>query len=83
MPNALSIKAKLDALCLKVKTMLLTEYDEKYTMELFRKEAREEAQDKVCALISKLLSLGRLDDIARATSDHAARDRLYEEFGLT
>ena len=58
--------------------MLLTEYNETETMELFK----EEGMNLVSALIQKLLDLGRTEDVARVTSDPAYRDKLIAEFKL-
>ena len=58
--------------------MLLTEYNEAETMELFK----EEGMNLVSALIQKLLDLGRTEDVARVTSDPAYRDKLIAEFKL-
>ena len=45
--------------------------------------ARAEGEDKLGQLISKLLSLGRNQDAARAAADPAYREQLYTEFGIT
>ena len=58
--------------------MLLTEYNEAETMELFK----EEGMNLVSALIQKLLDLGRTEDVARVTSDPAYRNKLIAEFKL-
>ena len=66
--------------------MLLTEYNEAKTMELFKEEGRAEGrmegEARLSALITRLISLGRTDDIAKAASDQTYRNRLYEEFSL-
>ena len=60
--------------------------DEAKTMELFKEEGRVEGWMKgtvqLSALISKLIALGRNDDIARVVSDPEYRDKLYAEFGM-
>ena len=67
---------------MEVKRMLLTEYNETKTMEMFKNEGREEGENKLGTLITKLISLGRTDDVAKAASDPAYRDRLYSEFSM-
>ena len=62
--------------------MLLTEYDEAKTMELFKEEGREEGADMPGALITKLKDLGRTDDAFRAAADSAYRKQLYKDFQL-
>ena len=78
--------------------MLLTEYNEARQMELFREEGREEGlkeghreglregqqkgQNMLAALISRLLSLGRTEDVARSASDPEYREKLFEEFKI-
>jgi predicted transposase YdaD len=82
----------------EVKKMLLTEYNETQTMELFKEEGREEGriqgraegravgraegETKLGILINKLMALGRIGDIEKAATDPASRDRLYTEFGM-
>ena len=44
--------------------------------------AEERGEDKLGTLISKLISLGRTDDVSRAASDKNARAVLYAEFGM-
>lgn len=66
--------------------MLLTEYNEAKTMELFKEEGRIEGKvegmELATTLIRKLLDLGRTDDVARVTVDPAYRDKLLAEFRL-
>ena len=42
----------------------------------------QRGEDKLGTLISKLISLGRTDDVSRAASDKNARAVLYAEFGM-
>ena len=67
--------------------MLLTEYNEAKTMELFkeegRMEGRAEGENRLGALISKRMSLGRTDDIAKVIADPGYRGQLYREFGMS
>ena len=74
--------------------MLLTEYDEAQTLELFKAEAREEGfkqgyeegfkqgENLLGALIMRLIDAGRSDEIPRAVSDPLFKKKLYAEFGL-
>ena len=43
---------------------------------------KSEGEDKLGILISKLISLGRTDDVSKAASDKSARAALYAEFGM-
>ena len=49
--------------------------------EWVRKERQEEA-DRVGALMSKLLSLGKTDEAMKASSDPVFRDQLYKLYNL-
>ncbi len=74
----------------EVKKMLLTEYNETQTMELFKEEGREEGraegraegETKLGILINKLMAAGRISDIEKAATDPMSRDHLYAEFGM-
>ncbi len=83
MPDDFQIKPYLEANRVEVKRMLLTEYNEAKTMELFKEEGRAEGENRLGALISKLMSLGRTDDIAKVVSDPGYRSQLYREFGMS
>ena len=86
MPEDFLIKPWLEANRVGVKKMLLTEYNEAKTMELFREEGRAEGQArgmaKLAQLMKELFSQGRTADAERAASDEAYRARLLEEFGI-
>jgi len=95
---------KRAALCLSganregVKRMLLTEYDEAKTMELFkeegraggRAEGRAEGREqgftlgiaRLAQLMAKLFSQGRSADAERAANDEDYRNQLFEEYGI-
>ena len=70
--------------------MLLTEYNEAEQMELFREEGRaegraegrSEGEHRLAGLVAKLVSSGRITDVARASTDAAYREQLYREFGI-
>ena len=87
MPRDYQIRPFLEANRVEVKKMLLTEYDEAKTMELFkeegRAEGRAEGERRLNSLIALLLKQHRLEDIARATADPDYREKLYGEFGLS
>ena len=102
MPGDFLIRPYLEANRVEVKKMLLTEYNETRTMEMFKKEGREEGriegrkegriegreegrgegEARLGTLITRLISLGRTDDIAKAASDPVFRGKLYAEFGM-
>ena len=60
----------------------LTEYDEEATMEMLKRDAREEGENLVVTLMQKLYGAGRAKDAERAASDEAYRIELYKEFNL-
>ena len=86
MPDEFIIKPFLEAHRAEVKGMLLTEYNEAKTMELFKEEGRIEGKvegiELATSLIRKLLDLGRTEDVARVTVDPVYRDKLLAEFRL-
>ena len=86
LPDASIIKPYLSAHKAEVKNMLLTEYNETETMELFkeegRAEGRQEGEDRLGALIARLISANRTGDITRAVSEPDYRKQLYAEYGL-
>ena len=87
MPDDYVIKPFLEANKVEVRRMLLTEYDEARTMEMFkeegRMEGRAEGEGLLSSLMSKLVDLGRMADIKRASTDVEFRRQLYKEFQLT
>ena len=68
----------------------LTEYDEareneklwNEAMEKGLKKGRKMEAERMGTLMTKLKSLGRVDDAFRAASDAAYRESLYKEFNL-
>ena len=94
MPEDYLIKPWLEANREGVKRMLLTEYDEAKTMELFKEEGRAEGRAegreqgfalgmaRLAQLMTKLFSQGRSVDAERAASDEDYRNRLFEEYGI-
>ena len=90
MPDDFLIRPYLEANRVEVKKMLLTEYNETRTMEMFknegreegRQEGRQEGETKLGTLMTKLKELGRVDDAFRAASDPAYREKMYAEFRM-
>ena len=102
LPDDSILKPYLEAHKAEVKNMLLTEYNEAETMELFkeegraegrregraegrlegRAEGRREGEDRLGALIARLISANRTNDITRAVSEPEYRNRLYAEYGM-
>ena len=62
--------------------MLLTEYNETRTMELFKEEGKQEEESRQSTLIQKLIALGRTDDALKAALDPVYKNTLYREFGM-
>ena len=74
---------------------ILTEYDEERTMQMFKEEyreegreegvqiGREEGQNILGTLMTKLLDSGRTEDVRLAAQDPAYREKLYKEFKIT
>lgn len=90
MPDDFMLKPWLEANRTGVKKMLLTEYNEAKTMELFKEEGREKGREegialgvsRLARLMTKLFTQGRTADAERAASDEAFRNRLFEEFRI-
>ncbi len=80
MPDKFIIKDFLEIHRAEVKGMLLTEYDEAETLELFKKEAHDEALAEMDALYSWLKEHNRTDDIIRAVGNKAVQEELLEEY---
>ena len=62
----------------EVKDLCITEYNEAETMKRFK----EEGEDKLGRLVSLLIMKGRTGDAQKAATDKAARENLYQEFGI-
>ena len=94
MPDSFVIKPFLEANKVEVKKMLLTEYNETRTMEMFKEEGRKEGraegrvegkrleEARLSALIDKLISLDRFDDALQAARNPAYKEHLYKEFSM-
>ena len=70
----------------EVTDMLLTEYNEQAHLQSEREIAIEEGKQigakQLGKLISALLSEGRTEDAARAATDEAFREQMYQEYGI-
>jgi len=86
LPRDFLIRSYLEGHRAEVKTMLLTEYNEAKQMEQFYQEGREEGRSEERTLLTRLMgrlaAAGRLDDIARASTDQAYLDQLIDELHL-
>lgn len=70
----------------EVNLMLLTEFNQeafaRVIREEGRKEGKEEGENRVNRLHSRLILENRLDDLARAVNDKQYQAELYKEYGL-
>ena len=82
MPDGYVLKEQLMAHRSEVVGMWINEYNEEETMQMFKEEGRQEGESLLAALINKLISLGRNEDIPKAAADQAFREKLYMQFGL-
>lgn len=90
MPDDYELREQLLAHRAEVVGMWINEYNEEETMQMFKEEGikigeqrgRQEGENLLAALINKLISLGRNDDITKVTTDQAFRENLYIQFGL-
>lgn len=77
------IKEYLEEHMAEVKGMLLTEYNEAETMELFkedgRKEGIKEGEGVLAKLMTMLLEEGRVNEAQKAASDETFRNELYKK----
>ena len=60
--------------------MLLTEYNEAETMQLFKEEGRKEGENQLGQLMSLLLKQGKVEEAGKAALDPEYRNQLYEEY---
>ena len=51
-------------------------------MEMERAEGKAEGENRFAALMNKLLSLGRMEDVQRVTTDKKYIETLYAEFNI-
>lgn len=94
MPEESVIKPFLEAHKAEVTGMMLMEYDEAETMDLFREEGRreglKEGQEKgikegetlLAKLMNILFHLGLVDDAKKAATDQTFRNELYKKYNL-
>ena len=64
------------------RSIMMALYDQIIYMELHDAEKEQEAESRVAALVSKLLSLDRKQDLERALNDATYRKQLFTEFGI-
>ena len=62
--------------------MWINEYNEEETMQMFKEEGRQEEANLFSALIKKLTSLGKNEDIIKIADDSTFREKLYVQYGL-
>jgi hypothetical protein len=82
MPGDFIIKPWLEANRKGVRNMLLTEYNEEETMQLFKEEYLKEGRKELSSLIKELIARGRSADIERVVTDPGYCDKLMEDMGL-
>lgn len=66
----------------EVMSMLLTEYDEKKTMDYIRKEGMQEGQKRINALNLRLIEDSRYEDLKRASKDPIYQEQLLKEYQI-
>lgn len=66
----------------EAKKVSIYEYDEEKHMQFIREEAYQELEERLKLLGEALIRSGRSAELAPAMIDKAARDALFEEFGL-
>ena len=70
--------------------MWINEYNEEETMQMFKEEGikigeqrgKQEEANLFSALIKKLTSLGKSEDIIKIADDSTFREKLYVQYGL-
>ena len=64
----------------------ILEYDNEKVLRFAREEGREEGrtegEQRLSALIQKLIEASRMDELEKIVVDKAYRNQLFEEFGL-
>ena len=70
----------------EVKSMCITEYNEKTFVDGIKAEGIAEGigegEDKLGKLINLLMKSNRSEDVTKAATDKEARKKLYKEFGM-
>lgn len=66
----------------EVMNTLLTEYNEKETMDYLYREAIEQGQDSINKLNELLAKANRVEDIIKAATDKEYQKELMKEFNL-
>lgn len=62
--------------------MLLTEFDEEAFAEAMKEEGREEGEQRLNQLYTRLMEEKRTKDLERAIQDKEFRGILYQRYGL-
>ena len=57
-------------------------HSEEELKQMFKEEGRQEEADLLSALIKKLTSLGKSEDIIKIADDSTFREKLYVQYGL-
>ncbi len=95
MPADYVIKPFLESHRAEVMGMMLMEYNEAETMNMFkeegreeglkkgRKEGRKEGREELASLMYFLLQEGRIEDVKRVTSDPDFQNQLLQEYNRT
>ena len=63
-------------------TLLDEQRARKFWEEEIRREGEAKGEKRNNALVAKLISMNRFDDIKRCTEDSEYRNKLYKEFNL-
>lgn len=66
----------------EVRLMLLTEFDEEAFAEAMKEEGREEGEQRLNQLYTRLMEEKRTKDLERAIQDKEFRSILYQRYGL-
>ncbi len=74
------IKPFLESHRAEVMGMMLMEYDEAETMNMFKEEGREEGREELASLICFLLQEGRIEDVKKVASDSEFQKQLLDDF---
>ena len=82
LPEDSEIRALLEANMAEVKMNCLTEYNDEEEKEVLKEQYLEAGADRMGALGTILLKEGRTEDLQKAFTDSAYREKLFKEFGI-
>lgn len=82
MPADYVIKPFLESHRAEVMGMMLMEYNEAETMDMFKEEGREEGEDILARLINLLFAKGLVDEVQKVAADKSYRKEMYVKLGL-